>query len=286
MQSSTIKIFLTKGNPESLRTAEISNWTGKAVSAPRTELKELLQRKELQKPGVYILAGTDSVSNEPIIYIGEADSVSDRIRGHASKDFWVNAIAFVSKDENLTKAHIRYLEGRLIKKAIEAGRVQLMNSASSGSSLSESDTADMDVFLSNMYQLLPVLGFNYFRTSEEQIAAEQESFYCKIKGLIATGKRSPNGFIVFKGSQAVLDHRPSAKSVKTLREKLVASGLLSKKDGHLVFTKDYEFGSPSTAGSVVRGGNTNGLTTWKNVEGKSLKELENEQTPLLNDHTD
>jgi len=67
MQSATIKIFLVKGNPESLRTAEISNWTGKAISAPRTELKELLDRKELQKPGVYILSGTDFKSNEPEI---------------------------------------------------------------------------------------------------------------------------------------------------------------------------------------------------------------------------
>jgi len=278
MQSATIKIFLVKGNPESLRTAEISNWTGKAISAPRTELKELLDRKELHRPGVYILAGTDPESNDPVIYIGEADSVADRIKGHASKDFWVNAIVFVSKDENLTKAHIKYLEGKLIEKADEAGRVHLINSMPSGASLSESDIADMDVFLINMYQLLPVLGFNYFRTSEEQTAAEKEIFYCKIKGLTATGKRSPNGFVVFKGSEAVLEHRPSAKTMRALRERLIALGVLIKEENHLTFTKDMEFGSPSTAGSVVRGGNTNGLIQWKNAQGKSLKELEREQT--------
>lgn len=42
MTSATIKLFLPRGDAKSLRTAEISNWTGKAVAAPRTELDELL----------------------------------------------------------------------------------------------------------------------------------------------------------------------------------------------------------------------------------------------------
>jgi len=87
LQPATIKLFLTQGHPESLRTAEISNWTGKAISGPRTELKELLKRDELDRPGVYILTGTDPESNQPVIYIGEADSVATRIKGHSSKDY-------------------------------------------------------------------------------------------------------------------------------------------------------------------------------------------------------
>src|SRR5450759_2870687 len=56
MTSATIKLFLPRGDAKSLRTAEISNWTGKAVAAPRTELEELLAREELDKSGVYILS--------------------------------------------------------------------------------------------------------------------------------------------------------------------------------------------------------------------------------------
>lgn len=278
MEPATIKIYLTKGNPESLRTAEISNWTGKAVSGPRTELKELLKRDELDRPGVYVLSGTDPESNKPIIYIGEADPVTDRIKRHSSKDFWVNIVAFVSKDENLTKAHSKYLEGKLIQKAAEAGQVILMNSMSSGARLSESDVAEMDVFLNNIYQLLPVLGMNYFRTKEEQTASEKELLYCNIKGLTATGKRSSNGFVVFKGSQAVLKHRPSAKTIRIIRDRLIHSGTLVSQGDYFTFVTDVEFGSPSTAGGVVRGGNTNGLIQWKNAKGKSLKEFEREQT--------
>ncbi|MGB6872543.1 MAG: GIY-YIG nuclease family protein [Dehalococcoidia bacterium] len=273
-QPATIKIFLARGNPDALRTAEISNWTGKAIAAPRTELKELLDREELDRPGVYILVGTDQQSNEPALYIGEAESVAKRIRGHSERDFWSTAIAFVSKDDNLTKAHSKYLEGKLIEKATKAGRAILMNSVTSRSRLPESDSAEMDVFLDNIHQLLPVLGVSYFRTRQEQTATEKELLYCRIKGLVAKGKRSPTGFVVFKGSQAVAQHRPSATTIKIKREQLIAPGILKPEGNYLVFTKDFEFGSPSTAAGIIRGGNANGLDQWRNTEGKSLKELE------------
>lgn len=274
MQPATIKIFLAKGNPEALRTAEISNWTGKAITAPRTELREFLARDELDKPGVYILMGTDPKSGDASLYVGQGESVAKRIKGHSEKDFWNSVVAFVAKDENLTKAHSTYLEGKLIEKAKEAGRSVLVNSTSSGSKLPESDLADMNVFLDNIYQLLPILGVNHFRTRQEQTATEKELLYCSIKELVATGKRSSTGFVVFKGSQAVLHHRPSAGIIRDKREELMASGALRTQGTHLIFTKDVEFGSPSTAGSIVRGGHTNGLTQWRNSAGQSLKELE------------
>lgn len=153
-----------------------------------------------------------------------------------------------------------------------------MNSASSGAKLPESDAAEMDVFLQKCLQLLPVLGVSDFNKVLEDQTSEEELLYCKIKGLTATGKRTPNGFVVFAGSQAVLEHRESAKTIRVKREQLVGKGLLEPKDDHLVFTKDIEFGSPSTAGSVVRGGNTNGLTNWKDSNGRQLKEIEKSQT--------
>ena len=106
-------------------TAEISNWTGKAVAAPRTELDELLAREELEKAGIYILTGSDPTTNAPRAYIGEAEVIRERLRQHKSKEFWVSAIVFVSKDENLTKAHVRYLESRLLSEAAKVNRFTL-----------------------------------------------------------------------------------------------------------------------------------------------------------------
>lgn len=153
-----------------------------------------------------------------------------------------------------------------------------MNSASSGAKLPESDAAEMNIFLQKCLQLLPVLGISEFSEKVDAASDSKELLYCKIKGLTATGKRTANGFVVFAGSQAVLEHRPSAKRMRTKREQLIEKGFLQEKDNHLVFTKDIEFGSPSTAGSVVRGGATNGLTNWKNSSGKQLKEIEANET--------
>ncbi|MEB8430627.1 GIY-YIG nuclease family protein [Cocleimonas sp. KMM 6892] len=278
MQAATIKLFLVHGSPNGLRTAELSNWSGKAVAAPRTEIPELLKREELSSPGFYLLTGVDPESGDRAIYIGEAENVAIRLKGHASKDFWNSVTVFVSKDENLTKAHIRYLEGILIVKANNNGNAVVMNAASSGARLPESDAAEMDVFLEKCLQLMPVLGVSDFNEKLDQASESNELLYCKIKGLVATGKRTANGFIVFAGSQAVLEHRPSAKNMRAKREHLIDKDLLVPNGDHLIFTKDVEFGSPSTAGSVVRGGNTNGLTYWRNSNGVQLKEIEANET--------
>lgn len=278
MQAATIKLFLVHGSPSGLRTAEVSNWSGKAIAAPRTEISDLLKRDELNSPGFYLLTGVDPESGDGAIYIGEAENVSTRLKGHATKDFWNAVTVFVSKDENLTKAHIRYLEGVLIDKANTNSNSIVMNSASSGARLPESDAAEMDVFLEKCLQLLPVLGISDFNEKLDQVSESKDLLYCKIKGFTATGKRTANGFIVFAGSQAVLEHRPSAVNSRKKREQLIEKSLLQKKNDHFVFAKDIEFGSPSTAATVVRGGATNGLTAWKNSKGVSLKEQEANET--------
>src|SRR5207245_7930473 len=93
--------------------------------APRTEFDELLAREELEKAGIYILIGSDPLTNAPRAYIGEAEIIRDRLKQHKTKEFWVSAIVFVSKDENLTKAHVRYLESRLLAEAAQVNRFSL-----------------------------------------------------------------------------------------------------------------------------------------------------------------
>lgn len=274
MQAATIKLFLTDGNPEGIRTAEISNWTGKAISGPRSELMGLLEREELLSPGVYFLTGVDPETDKPSIYIGEAESVSKRLKDHNKRDDWNQVTAFVSKDENLTKAHIRYLEGALIVLASDVAHVQLQNAASSGAKLPESDQADMDVYLEKMLQLLPILGIDVFKQMEVSVIQPETMLYCRIKGLEAQGRRTANGFVVYKGSQAVKEHRASTKRWSVKRDQYFSEGLLVDAGDHFTFSKDFECGSPSTAAAVISGGSANGLKQWKNKSGVALKELE------------
>jgi hypothetical protein len=279
MTSATIKLFLPHGDAKSLRTAEISNWTGKAVAAPRTELDELLAREELDKAGVYMLIGSDPLTNTPRAYIGEAEVIRDRLRQHKSKDFWVSAIVFVSKDENLTKAHVRYLESRLLDEAAKINKFTIEQNQSGGSRLPESDREDMEVFLARIRQLLPVLGSDILSPISKPDAKSQPGgvLRCRMKGAEGQGQRNANGFVVFKGSTAVLKERPSTGKypyVMVQRKQLIAEGVLIEKDGFLVFTKDTEFSSPSAAAAVIHGGSANGLIAWETENGKSLKQLD------------
>jgi hypothetical protein len=281
-QSATVKIFLVKGSPTSIRTAEISNWTGKAVAGPRSQIEDVLAREEAGKPGVYFLTGINPDTGRDRVYIGEAEVIRNRIKGHLDRDFWKTIVFFVSKDENLTKAHIKYLEGKLIESTKQVSRFELENSQASGSRLPESDAADMDIFLTRMEQLLPILGQDFLKPLVKNGAKSkrQDIFYCGIKDVKAEGNQTDNGFVVFKGSRAVLEERPSTQKYKyaaNLRSALLQEGILIAKPTHLEFEADYEFSSPSAAAAVIHGGQANGLTSWKDAQGLSLKQREEKE---------
>lgn len=280
MTSATIKLFLPHGDPRRLRTAEISNWSGKSFAAPRTDLDELFARAELAQAGVYLLLGAHPDTGALAVYVGEAEALADRLRQHRDKDFWNQVIVFLSKDDNLTRAHIKFLEGRLIEQARTTGRLSVLNDRPSGAKLPESDRADMEIFFAKIAQLLPVLGTDLLvpRDGGSSGGAEEGILAYEIRGLVARGKRTANGFLVLKDSQASLDERPSAAErhgwVLALRERLIQEKRLVKGRGALVFTRDEEFASPSAAAGVVCGGGANGLVSWKDARGRTLREIE------------
>lgn len=249
------------------------------MAGPRSEFQEVLAREEASKPGIYFLTGVDSDTGGAAVYVGEAENIKDRLPSHLAKDFWNHVIFFTSKDENITKAHIRYLEGRLIEQVKAAGRAAVVNGQGSGARLPESDREDMESFLHRVHQLMPVLGADALVPvgGEPEGAGAKGSLVCEIKGLQAKGHQTPSGFVILKGSEAVLKERASAHQYpNTLvhRKKLIEEGRLLPQKDRLVFARDVEFSSPSAAATVVHGGSANGLTAWKNADGKTLKELE------------
>ena len=279
MPTATLHLHLLHADPKRLRFASQSNWTGRAIAGPRIEFDEALKREEADRSGVYFLTGIDPESGRPAIYIGEAECIRERIKTHIDKDFWNQVTYFISTDDSLTKAHIKYLEGRLLELAKAAGRAIVTNSQSSGAKLPESDRADMEVFFERINQLLPVLGIDLLvpasgGTTEK---AKQAFLYCEIKGVKAKGYRTPSGFLVLKDSEAVSVERPSSEKwpwTRNLRQKLRDEKQLAEQGDRLIFTRDVEFSSPSAAAAVIHGGHANGLTAWKDASGKTLKELE------------
>jgi hypothetical protein len=274
----TIKIFLIDGDPNGRMSCELSNWSGKAYKIPRIKIKECTDREDLTSTGVYLLFGKNNDGKEQV-YIGEAESILKRLNQQLTqKDFWNEAIVFISKDENLNKAHIKYLENRLHEIAKSANRYQIENSIiPTQSSISESDRAEMEEFIEYIKMLVNTLGHKVFDEKREfKPKQKQESFFIKaVRGADGQGEPTSDGFVVFKNSKAAATIVNSmTPSFVAYRQKLIKEGVLVDKGDFFEFSDDYIFSSPSTAAVMVMGRNANGLTEWKNKAGLTLKEFE------------
>lgn len=273
-----ITIFLIDGDPNGRLTCELSNWSGKAYKIPRINIKDCTDRVDLTSTGVYLLFGKDDDDKDQV-YIGEAESILKRLNQQLTqKEFWKEAIVFISKDENLNKAHIKYLENRLHDIAKSANRYKLDNSLIPTQSLiSESDRAEMEEFIEYIKMLVNTLGHKVFDEKREvKTKQKQDTFFIKsARGADGQGEPTSEGFVVFKGSRAASTIVNSmTPNFINLRLKLINDQVLLDKSEYLEFSDDYIFSSPSTAAAIVMGRNANGLTEWKNKNRITLKEYE------------
>lgn len=277
----TIKIFLIDGDPNGRMSCELSNWSGKAYKIPRIKIKDCTDRDDLTSTGVYLLFGKDDDGKDQV-YIGEAESILKRLNQQlTSKDFWNEAIIFISKDENLNKAHIKYLENRLHEIAKSANRYKVDNSIiPTQSSISESDRAEMEEFIEYIKMLVNTLGHKVFDEKREfKPKQKQEIFFIKAaRGADGQGEPTSDGFVVFKNSKAASTIVNSmTPNFITYRQKLIDEGVLVNKGEYYEFSDDFIFSSPSTAAVIVMGRNANGLTEWKTKTGKTLKDVESNE---------
>ncbi len=289
MNGKTVRVFLVDGTSNGILTAEIMNWTGRITVTPRSMLAEFAKRNEAGRTGVYILAGED-VDNpgKNIVYIGESDDVLTRLKQHikdTKKDFWNQTIIITSKDENLTKAHVRYLESRLIQITSQTKSVIVSNGTSTDTTqLPEPDIADMEYLLEQMQLLLPVLGFQFatpLPTISQQSTSTNPIFEMQYSGVSAKAQEIGDKFVVLKGSTARKSHTKSfPPPFIQIRATLEKNGsLVDHADPKTwVFSEDVPFSSPSAAAKVVGGASLNGRSMWKEkTTQKTYKEWQEAQ---------
>lgn len=286
----TLKVFVMGEHFNSLKSVELVNWTGLGFVGERQHLHAIKNRPELAEPGVYFLL-SDNVDNVALtdIYIGETDDFSARILNHAqNKDWWERFIVFVSKDKNLTKAHVKYLEREIVRIAKNSiGNLKVMNSQEpSGASLPESDVSSMKEFLKNIMFVLETLGLSYFAVEEQEPAREipqdftieGQEFYITLPKDLSPGAERLRSFMTIRNGVYILksgalvrsdirESLPTHSSYFNLWQQIVSSDAVGPGSipGVLVTLKDIEFRSPSAAGAVVRARNTNGRTEWRRV---------------------
>lgn len=270
----SVRLFLPDGNPAGLMIAEVVNWTGKVLCAPRHRLADLIERREAAKTGVYILTGPDPDRfGGTIAYIGEADSVGTRLRRHDADDamdFFDRAAMIVSNDDNLTKAHARFLEGRLIRLATDAANAKIANAtAPDFARLPEADLADMASFLDQLTIVLSIVGFDILRATQKaptQPISDDPVFVLETTGASARARETDDAFIVLAGSTARREISPAQQpSYRLQTEQLLKDGKLVDDDNPASyrFASDIGFSSPSTAAAIILGRSASGPREWK-----------------------
>ncbi len=290
----SLELFFIDGNPDGMLTAEVFNWTGHILVAPRVKIKDALARKEAKHTGVYVLLGDQG--GDSLAYIGEGEDVSNRIRNHDSaKDWWGKAIIITSAADNLHKAHVKYLESRLIEMASAVSAIKLENgTVPARSSLSEAARANMEEFLGTLHIVLPALGITIFQNkTRPSHDLAQSSDRISPRFVLETPKHSVNAiaelrgaeFVVLKGSTARQEWASKAHTqhgYKQLHDELVANGVLDCSTMPARFSENYAFNSPSAAAAIINGRSANGRLEWRlESDGRTFKEWEMAQLSLL-----
>ncbi len=288
----SLELYFIDGKPDGMLTAEVFNWTGHVLMTPRTRIKDALGRNETGYTGVYILLGEAEAG--PQAYIGEAEELGTRLRGHvAGKDWWETAVLITSTANNLHKAHVKYLESRLVEMATTSKRMPLENgNAPTRSSLSEAATANMEEFLETLMMVLPAIQVDMFVNNVRPVKVGESkpqtlnAFEFEIKspklGVHATASITNGEMVVHAGSKGRSEWVGKASwdsGYRSLRDHLIETKIMIPEGGSAVFSENFAFSSPSAAAAVVQGRAANGRVDWK-LKGTNTTYAEWEATQL------
>jgi hypothetical protein len=290
----SIRIYLADGTPSGIRHVEIANWSGQAIACPRGRFAELTKWEESKRPGIYFLFERQASDIGNKAYIGESENVIKRLIDHErNKDFWNEVVIFTSKDENLTKSHIKYLESRLVAMGIECQRYKLENANTpTESNLPRADKDAMEEFIHNLRIIIGTLGHKLLdpiksnATIEEIINTKSTigiPLFFSIKNLKAQGQMTDDGFLLLAGSDfASTTNLSMPGNTKKIRDALIEEGTLKMAGENYKLLKDTLFSSSSYAAAVVAGTSRSGPQSWQDSTGRTLKVIEEQ---ILNEQT-
>ena len=280
----SIELFLVNGTADSLITAELSNWNGKAIKIPRIEVASC-NRDDITQAGVYFLFCKDDDGSDSV-YIGEAENVKDRLVQHLrdyqtekEEYYWNTAVIFIGRD--LNKALIRYLENRFVEMARNCKRCSVITKNTYHNTvMKESQIAVMEEFIDNVKILINALGYKvlepFAQIESTSATMDDEVLSLTTSSANAIGKVTTEGFVVFGG--ASVNEKTSVKSLSAGMQKMRQMLFDSGKVKDLITTEDILFSSSSAAADFILGYSVSGPQMWKAKDGRTLKEIENSET--------
>lgn len=292
-RSKSINLFLMDGDANGRIKCTLANWTGVAYKIPRTELDRCKERDDLKQSGVYFLFGKTEDTDDDVVYIGQAgarkngEGILNRLQEHKrnpEKDYWTEAIVFTTSNNSFGPTEISYLENRFCGLAAQAKRYVVKNGNDpTPGNITEEKESELEEFIDNAKIIMGTLGHKVFipiiipvtvpvaDTAVTLTAdASAEILYFDHSGVKATGRRTTEGFVVFKGSQIAAKLTKSCPD-PTLRNR---EKYADKIDANFCLMEDILFTSPSAAASFIGGASLSGNAAWCNADGTTLKKLE------------
>ncbi len=286
----SINLFLMDGDPNGRIKCTLANWTGVAYKIPRTELDKCKGRDDLSQSGVYFLFGTSDQTGENVVYIGQAgarkngEGILYRLQEHKrnqDKDYWTEAVIFTTSNNSFGPTEISYLENRFYNLASEAKRyiVKNGNDPTSGN-ITEEKESELEEFIDYAKIVMGTFGHKIFEpfVAISTVSAngfvnndEEPMLYLKTSKANAKGRRTNEGFVVFKG--CTVSANPTKSCPDTIQH--LRNQYAERIDKSNMLSEDILFKSPSAAAGFVTYASTNGLIMWVTQDGRTLKEIEN-----------
>lgn len=292
VRGKSINLFLMDGTAVGRVKCTLANWTGVSYKIPRTELEKCKSRDDLKQSGVYFLFGVSDQTGENIVYIGQAgarkngEGILHRLEEHkrdGNKDYWTEAVVFTTSNNSFGPTEISYLENRFFILAKDANRYNVKNNnhPTSGN-VTEEKESELEEFIEYAEIVMGTFGHRIFNSLEERTTHKEvrkEEFdtepllFLKTSKANAKGRRTNEGFVVYKGASiSTLPTKSCPETIHTLRKQYNDR----IKNGTLL--EDTLFTSPSAAAGFVSFASANGIIMWSNEEGRTLKEIENNES--------
>ena len=295
MAGKNINYFLMDSVPSGRIKCTIANWTGVAYRIPRTELEKCKERDDLKQSGVYFLFGEDEDTENSVVYVGQAgvrkngEGILYRLQEHrrnSDKDYWTEAVVFTTSNNSFGPTEISWLENSFRNLALKAKRYIVKNANDPNlGNVTEEKESELAEFVEYAKIVMGVLGHKLFEpllevTSKIETNSlpdnpiDMDLLYLRRKikksgvTVEATCLRTAEGFVVKHGS--IIEKNDSESippGIKKHRQ-------VAKIDENRILLEDVLFKSPSYAAAFVVGGHANGLTEWKDINGRTLKDIE------------
>lgn len=288
-----VTIFLMDGEVTGRIKCSLANWTGVAYKIPRNELDKCKGRADFRQSGVYFLFGKDDINGieKDVVYVGQAgvrknsEGLLSRLIEHrrsSDKEYWTDSVVFTTSNNSFGPTEISYLENRFVRLADQSGRYIIRNGNEPCSgNITEEKESELEEFIDFAKIAMGTLGYKLFEPlvksehsdSGDELTLYFERFSKKLnENVKATCKRTNEGFVLLKGSKIITNSQNKMPlSIFEARKKY-------KINSDNILEENILFNSSSYAASFVIGGHVSGPQNWKDKNGRTLKEIELEES--------